>query len=82
MNHKALRKLREEANLSREDLARLTDVSASSISKYEQGLVGNPSFSHVVQLSNALASKLSRTNNTVLTELIGVNDTPEPEVVG
>ena len=68
MNGHKLEKAREKAGMSREALARETNVSSSLIYQYERGEI-NPSYVNVRNIALALAKVTNQTFNTVLSEL-------------
>jgi len=70
MNHKALKRYREEAGLTQEQLAREADISASMIQKLERGLT-DASTSTVNALVSVLAHFLPISDNKILTVLMG-----------
>jgi len=51
---KRLKKAREAAGLSQEDLARRTATSVGAISKYERGKLGNPQSDRLLAMANVL----------------------------
>ena len=69
MDSSNLKKLREQAKLTQEELAHRTGISYSSIVKYEANRVGNPSYKHVKAIASVIAACLGITVNKVLTDL-------------
>jgi transcriptional regulator with XRE-family HTH domain len=70
-----LKKIREAAGLSQEELARLMDVSASSISKWERGLA-EPTMT-VAQMKafcGAIGKTLDELPNSLIAEEIRESD--------
>lgn len=61
-----IKKMRENRNLSKSELARIIGVSPAYITKLENGDKKNPSLEIKVKLAKAL--------NTTVSELIGLND--------
>src|SRR3989338_4086999 len=55
---KRIQKLRQEANWSQEELARKADVSYTTLTKIEVGVIKQPSFVMVAKLAKALGCSL------------------------
>ena len=55
-----IRKIREEKGLTRDDIVRKTDLTASTLYKIETNRMPKPSFEIVAKIANALGVSLDK----------------------
>jgi len=64
-----LRDLREDKDLNQEEIAGLLNISQTTYSRYESGILDIPSFSLIT---------LAKFHNTSIDYLLGLTDDPKP----
>lgn len=57
---KTIKRLREESHLTQTQLAKMSGVAYSTITKLETGLIMNPGFFQIVNISRALEVSLDK----------------------